>query len=111
MNYQWNWGLLLKEPYAGWLLTGLPQRPLAVNAAAQIRIRAAVRHAGSGAEASDRDLAADRDRPLLPAHGRANKRALAADDAARRSGPAPAGLNPSSRAHGRRCGCSVSASG
>ncbi len=23
MNYQWNWGLLLKEPYAGWLLTGL----------------------------------------------------------------------------------------
>jgi glutamate/aspartate transport system permease protein len=23
MNYQWNWGLLLKEPYAGWLLIGL----------------------------------------------------------------------------------------
>ena len=23
MNYQWNWGLLLREPYAGWLLTGL----------------------------------------------------------------------------------------
>jgi glutamate/aspartate transport system permease protein len=23
MNYQWNWGLLFKEPYAGWLLTGL----------------------------------------------------------------------------------------
>jgi Phosphotransferase enzyme family len=76
-----------------------------------IRIRAAVRQAGSGAEASDGDLAADRDRPLLPAYGRADKRAMAADDAARRSGPAPAGLNPSSRARGRRCGCSVSASG
>ena len=23
MNYQWNWSLLLQEPYAGWLLTGL----------------------------------------------------------------------------------------
>jgi glutamate/aspartate transport system permease protein len=23
MNYQWNWSLLLREPYAGWLLTGL----------------------------------------------------------------------------------------
>src|ERR1700685_3592330 len=23
MNYQWNWALLLKEPYAGWLLIGL----------------------------------------------------------------------------------------
>jgi glutamate/aspartate transport system permease protein len=23
MNYQWNWGLLLTEPYAGWLLIGL----------------------------------------------------------------------------------------
>ena len=34
---------------------------------------------------------------------------MAADDAARRSGPAPAGLNPSSRARGRRCDCSVSA--
>jgi hypothetical protein len=29
-------------------------------------------------------------RPLLPAYGRADKRAMAADDAARRSGPAPA---------------------
>ena len=76
-----------------------------------IRIRAAVRHAGSGAEASDGNLAADRDRPLLPAYGRADKRAMAADDAERRSGPAPAGLNPSSRARGRRCGCSVSALG
>ena len=48
---------------------------------------------------------------LLPAYGRADKRAMAADDAARRSGPAPAGLNPSSRARGCQCGCSVSASG
>jgi glutamate/aspartate transport system permease protein len=23
VNYNWNWGLLLKEPYIGWLLTGL----------------------------------------------------------------------------------------
>ena len=23
MNYHWNWGLLLQEPYAGWLLAGL----------------------------------------------------------------------------------------
>jgi glutamate/aspartate transport system permease protein len=23
VNYQWNWGLLFTEPYAGWLLTGL----------------------------------------------------------------------------------------
>ena len=23
MNYQWNWSLLLKEPYAGWLMMGL----------------------------------------------------------------------------------------
>jgi hypothetical protein len=38
-----------------------------------IRIRAAVRQACSGAEASDGDLAADRDRPLLPAYGRADK--------------------------------------
>ena len=60
---------------------------------------------GSGAEASDGDLAADRDRPLLPAYGRADKRAMAADDPARRSGPAPAGLNPSAHARGRRCGC------
>jgi hypothetical protein len=59
-----------------------------------IGIRAAVRRTGSGAEASDGGLAADRDRPLLPAYGRADKRAMAADDAARRSGPAPAGLNP-----------------
>jgi hypothetical protein len=40
----------------------------------------------------------DRDRPLLPAYGRADKRAMAAGDATRRSGPAPAGLKPSSRA-------------
>jgi hypothetical protein len=63
-----------------------------------IRIRAAVRQAGSGGEASDGDLAADRDRPLLPAYGRADKRAMAADDAARRSGPVSAGPNPSSPA-------------
>ena len=81
-------------------VTDNPQRPLAVYAAAQSE-RAAVRHAGSGAEASDGNLAADRDRPLLPAYGRADKRAMAADDAERRSGPAPAGLNPSSRARGR----------
>src|SRR6201994_4259132 len=23
MNYQWNWGLLFTQPYAGWLLSGL----------------------------------------------------------------------------------------
>jgi glutamate/aspartate transport system permease protein len=23
MNYQWNWDILLREPYTGWLLTGL----------------------------------------------------------------------------------------
>src|SRR3984885_13188409 len=61
-----------------------------------IRIRAAVRQAGSGAEASNGDLAADRDRPLFPAYGRADKRAMAADDAPRRRSPAPAKLNPSS---------------
>src|SRR5260370_40213562 len=54
-----------------------------------IRIRAAVRHAGSGAEASDGNLAADRDRPLLPAYGRADNRAMAAADAEPRVGPAP----------------------
>src|ERR1700729_4201751 len=62
-----------------------------------IRVRAAVRQTGGGADASDGDLATDRYRALLPAYGRADKRAMAADDAARRSGPAPAGLNSSSR--------------
>lgn len=50
-----------------------------------IRIRAAVWQAGSSTEASDGDPAADRDRPLLPAYGRPDKRAMAADDAARLS--------------------------
>ena len=49
--------------------------------------------AAGGAEAKRwKPWAADRDRPPLPAYGRADKRAMAADDAERRSGPAPAGL-------------------
>ena len=86
-------------------VTDNPQRPLAVNAAAQSEY---ARLSGKPVAALRQALEAWL---LLPAYGRADKRAMAADDAARRSGPAPAGLNPSSRARGRRCGCSVSASG
>ena len=74
-----------------------------------VRIRAAGRHVANSADGGGGALFADCPRLGPPLGG--DTCPAGAADPARRSGPAPAGLNPSSRARGRRCGCSVSASG
>jgi hypothetical protein len=79
-------------------VTDNPPRPLAVNAAAQSEYaRLSGKPVAALRQAMETWLPIAIVRYFLLMGG-ADKRAMAADDAARRSGPAPAGLNPSSRA-------------